>query len=93
GHGHFPLATSEGSADGHAQALLAAPAWASAGAVPCLATPRCLPREWGVGLYARAQAWSDFLARAWAACLGGERALLASPAWAVCRAACPARAC
>ena len=39
----------------------------------CLATLRCLPWEWG--LHAHAEAWSDFLVRAWAACLGGERAL------------------
>ena len=89
GHGHFPPPTCEGSADGHEQA------WASAGAVPaprsrvpCLATMRCLPRQWGGewSPHARALAWADFLARAWAPCLGGERALLASPAWAVCRA-------
>ena len=56
--------------------------------VPCLATMRCLPRQWGGewSPHARALAWADFLARAWAPCLGGERALLASPAWAVCRA-------
>ena len=39
----------------------------------CLATLRYLPWEWG--LHAHAEAWSDFLVRAWAACLGGDRAL------------------
>jgi len=127
GHGRFPPATCEGSADGHEQA------WAknhrhqlSPSPVPMLcvwaknlpqtrvlcvprkgtvrglvASPRCLPRDRGQlasrpcaarpasgewGLHARVQAWSDFLARAWADFLGGERCLPAPRSWTACLA-------
>ena len=66
-----------------------------------VASPRCLPRDRGQlasrpcaarpasgewGLHARVQAWSDFLARAWADFLGGERALPAPRSWTACLA-------